>query len=257
MMFARAALAAAVLAWLTGCAQAWTCEDYHRAKAAGITAESPLAKAYFALNGQPTAADAAKARRCEAAAARKATPHARPHLGVHLPRHAPRHAPAPRPAPLPKQTISEPPAEPAPLPPQDVEPAPPLAAAEPAPEPPAIVVRTTTIAKPETESEDSMASDLVKWIGENIALSCVIGVLLFYAGKNGLPSVLAWFKRMGGYAAAEAKAIEAAVAKVAPALAGQVTALEQRIAALEAKAPGSSPGASGSTAAPGASGPSS
>lgn len=155
---------------------------------------------------------------------------------------------APVPVPLPKPKPEEVPPAADPSPPVSIAPAPVEIAASPEPEPPPAVVTTTVITQTETERKDPMLTTINQWAAENAAFFIIAVVLTLFLGNKFAPAVLAWFKGLGSKALSEAQAIEAAVAKVAPALSGQVnsivgaaeqrvtaaiTDLEQRVAALE------------------------
>jgi hypothetical protein len=219
---------------LSGRAHAWTCEQYLWAKSQGITADSAVAKAYFAAHGQPTAADQAKARRCEAGGARKKAGHKPTKRAARV-----RFVPVPRPAParevvlVPEVTAA--PAPPEPSEPVVVEPAPqPVPAAAPTPpaeaapadepDPPAIKVKTIAITE-QPKGDATMLESLLKWAAENPLAALLILALAAFAGRKYLAAFIAWCKRMIGLG-------ESAVAK----LRGDVVDAQSKLSELEGKA---------------------
>jgi hypothetical protein len=215
-------------------AHAWTCEQYLWAKSQGITADSALAKAYFAAHGQPTKEDAAKARRCEAAATRGKHPARKRAPRVRI-------VPVPRPAParevvLVPEVLPTPHEFPTELPPAvtPAEPSQPVPAAAPAPpveaapvgepEPPAIKVKTIAITE-QPKGDATMFESLLKWAAENPLAALLILALALFAGRKYLATFTAWCKRMIGLG-------ESAVAK----LRGDVVAAQSKLTELEGKA---------------------
>jgi hypothetical protein len=221
--------AAFVLSLVSG-AYAWTCEQYLWAKSQGITADSALAKAYFAAHGQPTKEDAAKARRCEAATARGKHPARKRAPRVRI-------VPVPRPAPA-REVVLVPEVSPTPhefpaeLPP--AEPLQPVPAAAPAPpveaapvgepEPPAIKVKTIAITE-QPKGDATMFESLLKSAAENPLAALLILALALFAGRKYLATFAAWCKRMIGLG-------ESAVAK----LRGDVVEARSKVTELEQKA---------------------
>lgn len=58
-------------------------------------------------------------------------------------------------------------------------------------------------------------------------------IVAYFVGRDGMPRVLAFFKKIVGYGVDEAKMIEAAVAKAAPTFKADFEALQARVTALE------------------------